>query len=390
MVHTRERLAMTTPASHPESTPVVLTELTDAGVSIWLDDLDRHRLESGNLSDLIRTRAVRGVTTNPTIFGRAITGESSAYAAQIASLAAAGVDAEGAVRAMTTDDVRAACDLFTPLWETSGGADGRVSIEVDPRLARDTKATIIQARELWAEVNRPNVLIKIPATLEGLPAITEVLSDGISVNVTLIFSLERYAAVLDAWMSGLDLALARGHEPSSIVSVASFFVSRIDTAVDNALDALDSPEAHDLRGEAALASARLAWGVYTEAMASPRWAALRDQGAHPQRPLWASTGVKDPAFPDTRYVLGLAAPGCVNTMPEKTLDAVADHGVFEGDTVSGTQQASREIWDRLEALGITEAGVAAQLEEAGVESFEKSWIDLLDAVAGQLSAARPA
>lgn len=372
------------------TTPAVLTELTDAGVSIWLDDLDRHRLESGNLTELITTRAVRGVTTNPTIFGRAITGESSAYAAQIASLAAAGVDAEGAVRAMTTDDVRAACDVFAPLWESSGGTDGRVSIEVDPRLARDTKSTIIQARELWAEVNRPNVLIKIPATLQGLPAITEVISDGISVNVTLIFSLERYAAVIDAWMSGLELALARGHEPSSIVSVASFFVSRIDTAVDNALDALDSPDSADLRGEAALASARLAWGVYTDALSTSRWAALREQGAQPQRPLWASTGVKDPAFSDTRYVLGLVAPGCVNTMPEKTLMAVADHGVFDGDTVSGTQDHAREVWARLEALGITEARVAADLEEAGVASFEKSWIDLLDAVEGQLATARQA
>lgn len=372
------------------STPAVLTDLTQAGVSIWLDDLDRHRLESGNLSELIDTRAVRGVTTNPTIFGRAITGESSAYAAQIASLAAAGVNAEGAVRAMTTDDVRAACDVFTPLWEASGGTDGRVSIEVDPRLARDTKATITQARELWTEVNRPNVLIKIPATIEGLPAITEVVGDGISVNVTLIFSLERYAAVIDAWMAGLERALERGHEPSSIVSVASFFVSRIDTAVDHSLDALDSPDAADLRGQAALASARLAWGVYTDSLASSRWTALIDQGAQSQRPLWASTGVKDPAFADTRYVLGLAAPGCVNTMPEKTLQAVADHGVFEGDTVSGTQDHARGVWSRLEALGITEAQVASDLEQAGVESFEKSWIDLLDAVEEQLAAARPA
>jgi transaldolase len=369
------------------STPQVLTDITAAGVSIWLDDLDRHRLESGNLQHLIDTRCVRGVTTNPTIFGRAITGESSAYAAQIASLAAAGADADGAVRAMTTDDVRSACEVFLPLWETSGGVDGRVSIEVDPRLARDTHATITQARELFSEVNRPNVLIKIPATLEGLPAITEVLSDGISVNVTLIFSLERYAAVLDAWQAGLERALERGHEPGTIASVASFFVSRIDTAVDHALDAIGSPEAHDLRGTAALASARLAWEIYTEALAGPRWAALRDQGALPQRPLWASTGVKDPAFPDTRYVLGLVAPGCVNTMPEKTLDAVAEHGVFEGDTVTGQAEHSREIWSRLEALGISETAVAADLETAGVDSFERSWTDLLDAVSAQLDAA---
>ena len=372
------------------SAPAVLTELTDAGVSLWLDDLDRHRLTSGNLQQLIDTRCVRGVTTNPTIFGRAITGEASAYAAQIASLAAAGVDADGAVRAMTTDDVRAACDVFAPLWESSGGIDGRVSIEVDPRLARDTQATITQARELWAEVNRPNVLIKIPATVEGLPAITEVLSDGISVNVTLIFSLERYAAVIDAWMAGLELALARGHEPSSIVSVASFFVSRIDTAVDKLLDSLGTPEAAALRGQAALASAHLAWDVYTEALRSDRWSQLRDQGAHPQRPLWASTGVKDPAFADTRYVIDLVAPGCVNTMPEKTLEAVADHGVFAGDTVSDSADRAREIWRSLNDLGIFEPTVADGLEQAGVASFEQSWLDLLDAVTQQLHTARPA
>ena len=367
--------------------PSVLSDLTDAGVSIWLDDLDRHRLESGNLADLIESRCVRGVTTNPTIFGRAITSEASAYAGQIASLAAAGADADGAVRAMTTDDVRAACDVFMPLWESSGGVDGRVSIEVDPRLARKTHETIVQARELFAEVNRPNVLIKIPATLEGLPAITEVLSEGISVNVTLIFSLERYRAVLDAWMAGLELALARGHEPTSLASVASFFVSRIDTAVDKALDGIGTEEATALRGTAALASARMAWEIYTEVMASDRWKALQEQGARPQRPLWASTGVKDPAFPDTMYVLGLVAPGCVNTMPEKTLDAVADHGVFAGDTVTGTAQASQDVWAALEGLGIRESQVAEDLENAGVASFEASWTDLLKAVQGQLDSA---
>jgi transaldolase len=372
------------------STPPVLTELTEAGVSIWLDDLDRHRLTSGNLAHLIDTRSVRGVTTNPTIFGRAITGEASAYAAQITSLAQAGADAENAVRAMTTDDVRAACDLFTPLWESSGGVDGRVSIEVDPRLARDTAATISQARELWAQVNRPNVLVKIPATPEGLPAITEVLSEGISVNVTLIFSLDRYAAVIDAWMLGLERALARGHEPASIVSVASFFVSRIDTAVDSRLDALGTSQAGELRGLAAVASARLAWDRYCAALGSDRWRALHDQGALPQRPLWASTGVKDPAFNDTRYVMELVAPGCVNTMPEKTLDAVADHGTFRGDTVSGTHAQSREVWARLADLGIEEPAVAAELEQAGVESFEQSWRDLLASVTEQLHAARQA
>ncbi len=370
------------------ATPQVLTELTEAGVSIWLDDLNRQRITTGNLADLTVDRSVRGVTTNPTIFAKAITSESSAYADQMRSLAAAGVDADGAVRAMTTDDVRAACDILMPIWENSGGIDGRVSIEVDPRLARETKATVTQAKELWTEVARPNVLIKIPATSEGLPAIAEVLGEGISVNVTLIFSLERYAAVIDAWMTGLERAIVRGHELSAIVSVASFFVSRLDTAVDKRLNTIGTPEATDLRGQAALASARCAWGVFVDALAGDRWQALHDQGALPQRPLWASTGVKDPAYPDTRYVMGLVAPGCVNTMPEATLDAVADHGVFDGDTVTGTQAASREVWSRLEALGIHEEAVCADLEKAGVASFAESWTDLLTAVNAALTAAR--
>lgn len=370
------------------TTPAVLTELTDAGVSIWLDDLNRERLTSGSLQRLIDDQCVRGVTTNPTIFAKAIGGHSASYDAQLSTLAAAGVDAEGAVRAMTTDDVRAACDVFAPLFATTGGIDGRVSIEVDPRLAHDTQATIAQARELWTEVDRPNVLIKIPATLAGLPAITEVLSYGISVNVTLIFSLDRYAAVLDAWQAGLEKALTRGHEPSSIHSVASFFVSRLDTAVDEQLEDIDSPEAQSLLGTAALASARLAWGIYRDVLAAPRWRALADQGAHAQRPLWASTGVKNPAYPDTRYVIGLAAPGCVNTMPEDTLTAVADHGVFAGDTVSNTQNESAQVWSQLEALGITETAVCADLEAAGVTSFAASWQDLLDSVAQRLTESR--
>ncbi|MFY9330972.1 MAG: transaldolase [Candidatus Nanopelagicales bacterium] len=370
------------------NTPAVLTELTDAGVSMWLDDLNRERLTSGSLQNLIDTRCVRGVTTNPTIFAKAIGGHSAAYDAQLDTLAKAGADAEGAVRAMTTDDVRAACDLFAPLFGSSGGVDGHVSIEVDPRLAHDTHATITQARELWDEVARPNVLIKIPATLEGLPAITEVLSYGISVNVTLIFSLERYAAVLDAWQAGLEKALDRGHEPASIHSVASFFVSRLDTAVDALLDTDGSAQALNLRGKAALASARMAWGAYTQALTTDRWAHLVAQGAHRQRPLWASTGVKNPAYPDTRYVIGLAAPGCVNTMPEATLTAVADHGVFDGDTVTGTQQASAAVWQELGTLGILEPAVCADLEAAGVKSFAASWQELLDSVADRLAALR--
>lgn len=366
------------------TTPPVLAELTRAGVSVWLDDLDRQRIATGNLADLIATRAVRGVTTNPTIFMRAITGGSQAYAEQIGRLASADVDPAGAVRAMTTDDVRMACDAFHHVWNTSGGVDGRVSIEVDPRLAHDTPATIAQARVLWEEVDRPNVLIKIPATIAGLPAIREVLADGISVNVTLIFSLDRYSAVIDSWLAGLEMAADRGHDLSSIASVASFFVSRIDTAVDRILDSIDSEESRALRGKAAIASARLAWGRFTDALDSPRWEELAERGARPQRPLWASTGVKDPAYPDTRYVMQLVAPGCVNTMPEDTLQAVADHGQFLGDTVTDTQLAAADVWSRLGALGIDEETVAGDLERAGVAAFEDSWNELLNAVAERL------
>lgn len=367
-----------------------LDQITAAGVSVWLDDLDRTRIESGGLQSLIDNDCVRGVTTNPTIFAHALSGATSAYGPQLAELAASGASIDDAVRALTTTDVRNACDIFAPLWKSSDGFDGRVSIEVDPRLARETDLTIEQARLLHGMVDRGNVLIKIPATAEGLPAITAVLGSGISVNVTLIFSIDRYAAVLDAWMSGLELARANGHDLSTIHSVASFFVSRMDVAVDKRLEAIGTPEAIALLGHAALASARLAWGVYEDAMASPRWQSLKADGARPQRPLWASTGVKDPKFPDTMYVMGLVVDGCVNTMPEATLRAVADHGVFEGDTVSGTQAASRAIWDQLESLGIHEDAVCEELETEGVDKFEVSWRELLDTVQKALNDAKGA
>ena len=370
------------------NTPVPLAQLTQAGVSIWLDDLDRHRIESGDLQHLMDVDEVRGVTTNPTIFAKALSGETSSYADQLRELAASGADVDEAVRALTTTDVRSACDVFHELWKASDGVDGRVSIEVDPRLARETGLTVLQARLLHGLVDRSNVLIKIPATSEGLPAITQVLGSGISVNVTLIFSIERYAEVLDAWMAGLELAQAHGHDLSSIDSVASFFVSRMDSAVDAQLKAIGTPEALALQGHAALASARLAWGVYEQAMASPRWKALQALGAHPQRPLWASTGVKDPAFPADMYVMGLVVDGCVNTMPEATLRASAVSSNFRGDTVTGTQAASQAIWDSLEGLGISESEVCKQLEDEGVAKFEQSWTELLDTVTRALAAAR--
>ena len=364
-----------------------LDRLTQAGVAIWLDDLSRERLRTGNLAELVTTRRVVGVTTNPTIFANALA-KGDAYEAQLTELAATMADVDEAVFAITTDDVRQAADVLRPVYDASACVDGRVSIEVDPRLARDTQATIDAAKALWATVGRPNVLIKIPATVEGLPAITAVLAEGISVNVTLIFSLDRYREVLDAFAAGLEQARAQGHDLAPIGSVASFFVSRVDSAIDPRLDALGTPEAHALRGAAAIANARLAYGVYDEFVASDRWAALAADGAQPQRPLWASTGVKDKAYPDTRYVDELVVAGVVNTMPGATLEAVADHGHITGDTVTGTQAAAAAVITGLAQLGIDIDQVTDQLETEGVSKFETSWSELLTTVAEGLERVR--
>ncbi len=366
----------------PSSTPV--ERLTEAGVAIWLDDLSRERLRTGDLADLVESLGVVGVTTNPTIFATALS-KGDAYDAQLAELAAAGADVDEAVFRITTDDVRAAADVLRPVYDRTQGVDGRVSIEVDPRLARDTAGTIASAKALWSTVDRPNVFIKIPATVEGLPAITAVLAEGISVNVTLIFSLDRYRAVLDAFLAGLEQAAANGHDLAPVASVASFFVSRVDTAIDPRLDALGTPEAADLRGKAAIANARLAYGVYQDVVAGERWAALAAAGAHPQRPLWASTGVKDKAYPDTLYVDELVVAGVVNTMPEATLRAVADHGGDATDRVTGTQDDAARVVERLAAVGVDLDEVTAQLEEEGVEKFTTSWEQLLSTVGTGLS-----
>lgn len=367
--------------------PRPLVDLSEAGVSIWLDDLDRHRIESGGLARLISDSCVRGVTTNPSIFDKAMSTGAAAYASQVASLAAAGLDVDQAIRIMTSDDVRAACDLFTGTWRSSNGVDGRVSIEVDPRLAHDTAATISQAAELWATVDRPNLLIKIPATRAGLPAITAVIGAGISVNVTLIFSVTRYLEVVRAFEEGLRQAQAAGHDISTIHSVASFFVSRVDTEVDGRLDALGTDDAAALRGRAAIANARLAWAAHVNGLAEEAWQSLAAAGANAQRPLWASTGVKDPAYDDTRYVVDLVVDGCVNTMPEPTLDAVADHGRVNGDTVSGTAAEAVAVWESLAELGIAEAEVCEKLEAEGVQKFIESWEQLRSSVARALEQA---
>jgi transaldolase len=361
----------------------VLEELTEAGVSVWLDDISRDRLRTGNLETLIKDFHVRGVTSNPTIFAHALS-KGSAYDEQIKDLALRGVSVEEASRMITTYDIRWACDVLRPVSDETNGVDGRVSIEVDPRLAKDTAKTIAEAKQLWWLVDRPNLFIKIPATAEGIPAITATLAQGISVNVTLIFSLERYGEVIDAYMAGLEQAAENGHDISKIASVASFFVSRVDTEVDKRLEKIGTPEAEALKGKAAIANARLAYELYEQKLDTPRWAALKAKGAKVQRPLWASTSTKDPAYPDTMYVVELVAPDTVNTMPEATLRATADHGVLRGDTVRGTYDQSREVFASLEQLGISYDDVVRVLEDEGVAKFAVSWNELLETIRTEL------
>ena len=364
-----------------------LAALSAAGVSVWLDDLSRDRLQTGNLQELIDTKSVVGVTTNPSIFQSALS-SGDAYDDQINELAARGADVEATIRTVTTDDVRNACDVLAKQYEQSDGVDGRVSIEVDPRMAHDTDKTILQAIDLWKTVDRPNLLIKIPATMAGIPAITAVLAEGISVNVTLIFTVERHRMVMDAYLAGLEKAKEAGHDLSRIHSVASFFVSRVDTEIDKRLESIGSEEAMALRGKAAVANARLAYAAYEEVfLGGDRFSALQSSGARVQRPLWASTGVKNPDYSDTLYVTELVAPNTVNTMPEKTIDAVADHGVVTGDTVTGRAAEAQEVFDKLADIGIDLPDVFKVLEDEGVEKFEKSWLELLDATKGQLDAA---
>ena len=361
--------------------------LSDAGVSIWLDDLSRNRLNSGNLQELIAGKNVVGVTTNPSIFAAALS-DGAAYQDQVNELAAKGTPLEDAVFEITTQDVANAADVFTEVFEKTKGVDGRVSIEVDPRSARDTKATIEEAKRLTEKIRKDNVLIKIPATVEGLEAITETIAAGISVNVTLIFSLERYRAVINAYQLGLEKALEAGRDISRIHSVASFFVSRVDTEIDKRLDASQDADAAKLKGKAGVANAQLAYQVYEQAFATERWELLASKGANPQRPLWASTGVKDPSLPDTLYVTGLVAHNVVNTMPEKTLDALADHGTVTGDTITGSYDEANTVLDAVAAAGVDYNDVVAQLEDEGLEKFVASWEDLLANLQKELDAAK--
>jgi transaldolase len=364
-----------------------LGALSEAGVSIWLDDLSRKRLETGSLARDVAERHVVGVTSNPSIFAAAVKGATE-YDAQLAELAAAGATPEQAVRALTTDDVRAAADVLRPVFDATGGVDGRVSIEVDPRLAHDAAGTVAQAKELWAIVDRPNIYVKIPATLEGLPAITGTLAAGIPVNVTLIFSLERYAAVVDAFLLGLEHATANGHDLTMLPSVASFFISRVDSEVDKRLD--EVAPGSGLKGTAAIANARLAFEHFEHAFAGLRWRELAAKGALLQRPLWASTSTKDPSFPDTMYVDELVTAHTVNTMPQATLDAFADHGQVPADpkgwdTVRGTYTESRVVFAHLAQAGIDMADVTRVLEEEGLAKFSASWDELYGIVGEALA-----
>ncbi|QFG68740.1 transaldolase [Ornithinimicrobium pratense] len=371
-----------------EATRTILHELAEAGVSVWLDDLNRPMITDGDLQAYI-DRGVLGVTTNPTIFATALS-EGEAYSDQVRQLAGSGADVDAAVHALTTEDVRNACNIFLSTFEATGGQDGRVSIEVDPRLAKDTTGTVEMAQQLWNEIDRPNLLVKIPATVEGLPAISQALAAGISVNVTLIFSLDRYRGVMNAYLTGLEQALEQGRDLSTIRSVASFFVSRVDAEIDKRLEDIGTDEALALRGKAGLANARLAYQAFEEVFSTPRWANLRDHGANLQRPLWASTGVKNPDYPDTMYVTELVAAHTVNTMPSKTLEATVDHGELRGDTVTGGYAEAQQMLDDLERMGVSYPEVVDLLEVEGVDKFEQSWAELLESVQGELDKAASA
>ena len=364
-----------------------LEQLTAEGVAVWLDDISRERLRTGNLAALMRDFSVHGVTSNPSIFQHALA-QGDAYDEQVAELATREVKVEEAARAITAYDIRWACDVLRPVYDATGGVDGRVSLEVDPRIAMDTSGkTAAEAKALWWMVDRPNLFIKIPATLAGLPAITAALAEGISVNVTLIFSLERYGQVIDAFMTGLEQAAEAGKDLSGLASVASFFVSRVDTEVDKRLDKIGGEAAQAVRGKAAIANARLAYELFERKSATARWEALEAKGAKPQRPLWASTSVKDKAYPDTMYVTELVAPGTVNTMPEDTLHATADHGELRGDTIRGSYDDARAVFAELERLGVSYDDVVQVLEDEGVQKFVDSWTELLGTIESQMKAA---
>ena len=356
-----------------------LAELSAAGVAVWLDDLSRDRIRSGNLQKLVDEYSVVGVTTNPTIFAAAISGSES-YDDQLHALAVRQVSVEEALRTITAADVRDACALLRPVADRQPG-DGRVSYEVAPGLAHDTDATEAEAAHLWWLVDRPNLYIKIPATEAGLPAISDTIAKGISVNVTLIFSLERYKAVMEAYLAGLEKRVAEGGSLDGIASVASFFVSRVDTEIDKRLDAAGADAS--LKGRAGIANAQLAYQAYEEVFSSDRWRALEAKGAVPQRPLWASTGVKNPDYSDVMYISELIAPGTVNTMPEKTMLAYADHGT-PGTLVQKAYDDAAATMQAISDAGVDLDDVFRVLEDEGVKKFVDSWDELTESVRSEL------
>jgi transaldolase len=368
--------------THHDDDP--LAALSAAGVSVWLDDLSRELLAGGELASLVATRHVVGITTNPTIFAAALA-HGDRYTPQLRQLAESGTSVDDAVSVITADDVRDACRVLRAVHDRTDGVDGRVSIEVDPRLAHDAVATVERARTLWTEVGEPNIFVKIPATADGLAAISTAVGDGISVNATLIFSLDRYRDVVDAYLTGLEYADLAGHDLSGIHSVASFFVSRVDTEIDARLDTIGTARARAAKGKAAVANARLALQIHEETLAGERWRRLASAGARPQRPLWASTGVKNTAYPDTMYVSELVASGTVNTMPYGTLNAFAEHGSVRGDSVHGTYSAARDHLAELARLGISYREVTDELERQGIATFVDSWDELSRTVSDELS-----
>ncbi|MDQ1294644.1 MAG: transaldolase [Actinomycetota bacterium] len=372
------------PGTTVSAVPEALSALVAEGVSVWLDDLSRELLESGELVRLMAERAVVGLTSNPTIFATALL-TSELYRGQLVRLVGQGASVRQAVEALTCEDVRRACDVLREVHRGTAGRDGFVSLEVSPALARDTAGTLVEARRLWARVDRPNLMIKIPATPEGLPAITTCLAEGINVNATLIFSVERYRQVHEAALAGLEQAAQRGTDLSGLASVASFFVSRLDTEIDRRLSQIGTPQALELRGRAALATARSVHRAFRDTLASARWRALAEAGARPQRPLWASTGVKDPAYPDTLYVTGLVARDTVNTLPRATLEAFADHGEVPGEQVPGGDDDAAEVLDRLDRLGLDRDAVAQVLSDEGVAKFQVSWDQLVRTVSDGLA-----
>ncbi|NJC96639.1 MAG: bifunctional transaldolase/phosoglucose isomerase, partial [Anaerolineae bacterium] len=350
-----------------------IEKLTQLGQSLWYDNIQRKILENGEFKAMINRGEIRGVTSNPSIFNAAIA-KSNDYDSALTPLAWAGWDAEKIFWQLAIEDIKAACDAFLPLYEETNGGDGFVSIEVSPNIAHDTEATAAQAQQLWARVARPNLMVKIPATKDGIPAIRKSIAAGVNINITLIFSLKRYAEVMDAYLGGLEDRLAAGHPIDHIASVASFFVSRVDSKVDPQL-----PDGSPLRGKAAIANAKLAYDQYHQTFVGRRWEKLKVKGAHVQRPLWASTSTKNPAYPDTLYVDELIGPETVNTVPPHTLEAFKDHGKAEMTLMRDVDRAQQEI-DQIEAAGISMDVVTQELEDEGVKAFADAFAQLLETI----------